>query len=74
MSEPFVGADAVFYVGRWAAVPELTVRPAPAKSPGGKRFSLLNSEAAGADAGSGEWFADVEWVEARCAWEVDDGQ
>jgi hypothetical protein len=74
VSEPFVGADAVFHLGRWAAVPELTVRPAPAKSPGGKRFSLLNTEAAGADAGSGEWFADVEWVEARCAWELDDGQ
>jgi hypothetical protein len=72
MSEPFVGADAVFYVGRWEAVPELAVRPAPAKSPGGKRFSLLKPEAA--DAGSGEWFADVEWVEARCAWEVDDRQ
>jgi hypothetical protein len=71
VSEPFVGADAVLYMGRQEEVPELTARPAPAKNPGGKRFSLFQP-AEGTDAGGEEWFADVEWVEARCAWEVKD--
>jgi hypothetical protein len=69
VSEPFVGAGAVYYLGSNERVDDLEARPSPS---GGKRFSLFKPEL-GADAGTGRWFADVEWLGARCTWKVEDG-